>query len=274
MTDQTGDNEDVLELEEEVSAQAGDDVALDADDGGEVAVIGFADEGEEEVEATPLVKRLRDQIRERDKRIATMAKRPAAVEDDPEPSIPARKRLEDFDYDQDRFDDHDDLRTAALTKHAEWKVRQVTRQIEQSRESEMQARQIEQQRRALRVGDYEEFAEKVRERLSEQQLAVLVQASDNPAQMIYALGRSEGKLEQLAAQDNLARLAALVGKLEKDIKVTKRKAPPPEGIVRGATASTAIGGVDREEQRLEKLAENTGDRSQLLAYRRAKRTKT
>lgn len=249
-------DEDAAEFEE---VQQGED--------GET-VISFSDEPEEGQEETPLVKRLRDQLRQaqRQNRQRTMA----AEDNDPEPVVPELKRSDDeeFGWDPDKHADYVTKRDAAVVAHAQWQARQTERANARKRIDEEQAKQVDQQKRALGVSDYEERANAVRDRLNEQQLAVLINATDNPARLLYALGRSEARLDELAGIENLAKFAARIGQLEGQIKVTKRKAPAVEQQVRGATASTAISNSDKHLEKLEKEADRTGDRSKVIAYRR------
>lgn len=248
------------------------EIEVGGDESGEVeeTVISFADEGDGETEDTPLVKQLRQQLRERDRKLAEVRRTGGAPANDadPEPAIPAIPKVENFDYDADKFDAAVVARDQAVAEHAEWKMRQGDREKQRRRAQEEQQRQIEQQRAALGVGDYDAHAGKVQERLNEQQLAVLISAADNPARLIYALGRSEGKLDTLAAEGNLAKFAAMIGRMERDIKVTKRKAPAPEAQVRGATAAISANASDRTLEALEKEADRTGDRTKVVAYKR------
>lgn len=246
-----------------------EDAAPEEEEGGEV-VISFGDDAEEGEDDAPLVKKLRAELRERDRKLAQLRRNPpASNDDDPEPVIPARPSIDAFDYDQDRFDAALEARDKAIQDHAEWKVRQGERERARQRAADDQAKQVEQQKRALGVGDYEERSSVVRDRLTDQQMAILINATDNPARLIYALGRSETRLAELAGIDNLARFAARIGQLERDVKVSKRKPPEPETRVRGATASLSYSG--KELERLEKEAEKTGDRSKVIAYRRQMR---
>lgn len=238
-----------------------------AEDDGET-VIAFSDEVEGGEQETPLIKKLREQLRETQRQLRSRAT-PAVQDADPEPVVPPLKRIEDFDYDSDRHAEYLAQRDDAIESRATWRTRQSERDAARKREADQQNRQIEQQRNALGVSDYDARAETVRSVLSDAQIAVLLNGAENPAQLIYALGRSQAKLDTLAGEENLARFAVKLGNLEKDVKVQKRKAPPPETQVRGATASIASGGDDKELARLEKLAERTGDRSPVIAYRRS-----
>jgi hypothetical protein len=113
------------------------------------------------------------------------------------------------------------------------RARAKERETAGTRAAEEQARQLEQQRKTLGVGDYEERSATVKDRLTDAQLGILINGAQNPARLIYALGRSPAKLDQLAGEDNLARFAVMLGSLEKDIKVIKRNAPAADTAVRG-----------------------------------------
>ena len=265
-----GTDGDPIELDGEQEIGFADELPeLDGGDS-EETVISFAGEEEEGEEPTPLIKKLRDQLRSAQQQLRHQSRAPAAVDDDPEPVIPAKPRIEQFDYDADRLDTAIDARDAALLAHAEWKARNTEREAAKKRAADDATKRIEQQVKALGVGDFEARRDVVRERLTDAQLAILIDGADDPARMIYALGRSEARLDELAAEGSLAKFAVMIGKLEKDIKVQKRKAPQPESRVRGATASTDFGS-DKELARLEAEADRTGNRTKVIAYNRARR---
>ncbi len=260
------EGDEVLELETEIEGV--DPPELEEEDG--PAEIGFSDEGEESEDDTPLVKKLRDQIRKLARQNRTA---PAVHNNDPEPTVIQRPttELEAYDYDQSRLDSAWSEYEASKDAHAEWKVRQAKREAMAEKSAAAQLEALDKQRKALGVSDYEDRAATVKDRLSDQQMAILVSAADNAPQLVYALGRSANRLDILAAEGNLARFAAMVGKLEKDIKVSKRKPPAPESTVRGATASIAVTTGEKELARLEAEAEKTGDRTKVIAYRKQMR---
>lgn len=264
------EGDEPLELTEEVED---DEVPPVEDDEPEIVdevVVGFADDDDDidDDEAPPLVKKLRDQIRERDKKLAQYRRNPPANDAaDPEPTIPARPTAEDYEYDPDRLKVAEDAYFAAKESHVEWKIRERDRVAARQRAQDDQAKQIEQQKRALGVGDYEDRAKTVKDALTDAQMAVLINGADDPAKMIYALGRSQTRLDALADESNLAKFAVKLGRMEKEIKVSKRKAPAPESRVSGATASISSSSA-RELDRLEKEAARTGDRTKIAEYRR------
>lgn len=274
LTDELPELEEPVEQDAPEGADAGDD-----GDEGET-VIAFADEAEREDQDddTALVKKLRDQIRERDRKLAQYRRSgppsDAANDADPEPVVPDVPDIETFDYDKEAFDAAVRERDAKVSEHAEWKNRQGERERERARVADQQAQQLEQQRKSLGVSDYEERATAVKDRLTDAQIAVLTNGAHNPARLIYALGRSPSKLEQLAEETNLARFAVMLGSLERDIKVTKRNAPAVDSPVRGGTASSALpGGADKKLAALQRKAEQTNDYTELLAYKRSLRDK-
>lgn len=262
--DSESDDELVLDTEAEDISFA-DEVQ---NEDGEDVLIAFSDDEQEE--ETPLVKKLRDQLRERDRKLAQFRRSPAINDDDPEPELMARPRsIVDYEYDEDRFNAALDEYEASKDNHAAWKQRQESREASRKSAQDEQAKRVEQQKNALGIKDYDSRADSVREILTDAQLAILINGADNPAQMIAALGApgAQTRLALLAGEDNLARFAVMVGKMEKEIKVTKRTAPAPESMVRGATAQLSSG-PDKHLERLEREAEKTGDRRKVQAYKR------
>lgn len=254
----------------ELTQPANGDLENDDDNDGDEAFVGFADEDSgEEVEQTPLVRQLRAQIRELSRKNAATGRTQA--NDDPEPIIsPRPKSLADFEYDEDRFNAAMDKHLDDTKAHDQWGKRQEERKAASERAAEDRQRKVEMQRGALGVSDFDEKAAAVKDRLSDVQLGILLEGTDNAAALIYALGRSETKLDQLAAETNLTRFAVLVGKLETAVKMGKRQPPQPETRVRGGNASVREG-FDSQLEKLEKEADRTGDRSKVIAYKRAQR---
>lgn len=267
MLDDADDGTEPLELTE--AQEVGFEDEAEASEPTEEVVISFGEDGDaEEADETPLVKKLRDQNRQYARELKRMRTAPASSSDDPEPGIPARPSLEALDYDQDKFDAAIDAREEAIKRYAAWERRNEEREAVRKRQADDEAKQVEQQVKSLGVSDYQDRASAVRDRLTDQQMAVLINAAENKAKLLYALGRSETKLEELASIDNLARFAARCGQLEKEIRVAKKQAPAPESRVRGATASTAVSDDSKELAKLEAEADRTGDRSKIVAYRR------
>ena len=99
-----------------------------------------------------------------------------------------------------------------------------------------------------------------------------MQGSENPALVVYALGKNPKKAKELAAISDPVKFAFAVAKLETQLKVTPRKtAPVPERQIRGSAQLS--GAVDSTLERLRAEADKTGDRTKVAAYLNAQRAK-
>ena len=94
-----------------------------------------------------------------------------------------------------------------------------------------------------------------------------MQGADNPALLIYALGKNDQRAKELAGIKDPVKFAFKVAKLEKDLKMTKRKAPPPEKPLRGGSANLP-GTSDRKLIALQEKARESGDFTKVIEYRR------
>ncbi len=262
-------DDDVLELEVEAlegdeagkqgEAQEGDE---DGDD--EEVVVGFgedeaapASEGE-----TSTIREMRAELRKAQRENAELRKKsaPPKVEAGPKPT------MESVEYDEDRYDE------ALLS----WQNRkaQAERDAEDSEEAEKKEREAtlakveayKADRARLKVPDFDVAEKSVYAALGDQYFGLLME-SDKRAALVYALYRDPTKLDELAKLTPL-KAAMLVGKLEDKVTVSNRRKPPqPDQPLRGNTNVSAAGS-DRELARLEKEADQTGDRTALIAFRK------
>jgi hypothetical protein len=123
---------------------------------------------------------------------------------------------------------------------------------------------------ALKVKDFEDAEAVAQELFSVTQQGVVLQGADNPALVIYAIGKNPKKAKELAAIKDHVKFAFAVAKLEKELKVTPRKtAPPPEKVVTGTGRSS--GAVDSTLERLREEAARTGNMTKVIAYKRQKK---
>jgi hypothetical protein len=179
--------------------------------------------------------------------------------------------LEEHDYDAEKFE-------AAL---ADWFERkQKTEDANAKQEAEVMTQQKAWQAKLdgygkakaeLRVKDYEDAEAVAQEIFSITQQGVLLQGADNPALVVYALGKNPPKAKELAEIKDPVKFAFAVAKLEKDLKVTnRRQAPEPERIVTGTGRSS--GAVDSTLERLREDASRTGNMTKVIAYKAQKRS--
>lgn len=277
--DQDESGTEVLEVEQDEVVEPGEETTEqppeESAESDEV-VISIGDEPIEEAkeQAPEWVRDLRRADREKSKRIKELeAKLQSVVSPEAKPITLGKKpSLSDdgIDYDAELFEQR-------LT---EWHDRK--RQIEQQENEQKRERDAQEQawkdrldayaksKESLKVKDYEDAEAVAQETLNVTQQGILVQGADNPALIIYALGKNPAKAKELAGIKDPVKFAFAIAKLETQLKVTNRKAPPPpEKVVQGT--GRASGAIDSTLERLRAEAEKTGDMSKVMAYKRANR---
>lgn len=269
------DNEtdaDELEQENVDADERNDDAAdveTDSDEEADEEVLTFGDDlAEERPDDSSVIKHLRNELKEtREKLREVAAPKPEAIAVGPEPT------MADCDYDEDKFKDawrEWNERTEAAERQKGEAERSRQRQVE---EWEAEKKRFADSKASLPYADVEEAELTVAAALNEAQGGVLVAAAQQPAKLMYALYKHPAKLEALAKQTNLVKLAAEIGRLEKDLKMTKRrKTPDPETVERGSGSASA-GRKDKHLEKLEKEAERTGERSKLIQYKKSLKEK-
>ena len=239
-----------------------------------VITIGDEQPAQEEEQAPEWVRDLRKKNREDQKRIRELEAKLQQVQT-PQAAVPklgAKPKLEDFDYDSGKYEAALDNWFAQKRQVDEFQSR--VKQAEQQQMQQWQAKLegYAQAKQSLKVRDYEDAEATVQEALNTVQQGVLLQGADNPAMIVYALGKNPAKAKELAAISDPVKFAFAVAKLEAQLKVQPRKTPPPpESSVRGTAAIS--GAVDSNLERLRAEAERTGDMTKVIAYRRQQRAK-
>ena len=228
---------------------------------------------EEEVRAPEWVRELRKTNREKERRIRELEAKLSATTTEIKPvvTLGPKPKLEEYDYDADRYEQAID----------QWhdRKREHDREADSALQSELQQRQAWQSKlddygkakAELKVRDYEDAEETVQQILNITQQGVVLQGCDNPALVVYALGKNPKKTAELAKLTDPVKFAFAVAKLEKELKVTNRRAAPaPERVVSGTGRSS--GAVDSTLERLREEAARTGNMTKVIAYRAQKRT--
>lgn len=235
-----------------------------------------APEDEATSKAPAWVKELRKTSREDKKRIRELEDKlkgatPATTERIPVPTL--KPELEDFNYDTDAYD-------AALEAWFDNKKAVAAQKIKAEEEAKKAndawqdtVKAYTQAKTALKVNDFDEAEENVLQTLSQVQQGIIIQAADNPALVIYALGKNVKKAKELAAITDPVKYAFAVAKLETQLKVTPstKSAPPPERSVKGSGAISST--IDSHLERLRADAAKSGDYSKVTAYKLSKRNK-
>ncbi len=230
------------------------------------------EEDEQHASAPQWVRELRKTNREKDKRIRELESKlqQSAPEHNPVAKLGKKPTLEDHDYDSDKYE-------AALAqwfedkRKADEQAAQAAAAVKKQEEAwKARLESYDKAKTSLKVKDFEDAELTVQDVLSVTQQGIIVQGSENPALVVYALGKNPKKAHELASETDPVKFAFAVAKLETQLKVTNRKAPPPpEKTVHGSGGIS--GAVDSTLDRLRADAEKTGDYSKVLQYKRQKK---
>lgn len=265
---ETQDTQEELQVEEESSeeTQEVEEKAEESPEPDEVTVtIGEEQPAEEENRAPEWVRELRKQHRDAQKRIRELE---AQLPKTQQTALPAKPKLEDFDYDSDKFESALENWYEAKRKH-EAQLEEQQRAIEneqktwQQRLSEYASKKTE-----LKVKDFDDAESFVQESMNVTQQGIILQGAENPALVVYALGKNPKKARELAEIKDPVKFAFQVAKLETQLKVQgKRTPPPPEKPVSGSSAPIS-GAVNSTLEQLRAEAERTGDYTKVMQYKR------
>lgn len=231
----------------------------------EEVTVSIGEQEEEPEKAPEWVRELRKNHREAQKRIRELE---SQIPKQNAPKLSAKPALEDFDYDTDKF-------SSALESWYEEK-----RQVESAEEQQRRAVEEEQkswqerltsyqgQKAGLKVQDFADAEDAVKESLNVVQQGVILQGAENPALVVYALGKNPKKALELANIKDPVKFAFAVAKLEKDLKVTGKRTPPaPEGGT--PPSGGAVPATSRDLDKLREQATKSGDWTKYLAAKRA-----
>lgn len=204
------------------------------------------------------------ELRDAKRKLAELeaAKAPAKVE------LPKEPDLADFDYDTAKFKaaHREWIALEAKVKDQEATARAANEAAEREWKGKLDG--YAEAKKTLRVQGFDEAEADAREILSQTQQAIILQGAENPALMVYALGKNPVEAKKLAAIKDPVQFAFAVAKMEATkLKATPRKpSAAPEQSVKGSgqppSASTA------SIEKLREQATRTGD---FRAYHAAKR---
>lgn len=268
-----GGEREVEQPEVEVGEQP-ENIADEVADGELVISVGDEEiptEDEEASKAPEWVRQLRKEHRELKRRNKELeAKLQGAAQPDPVVSLPPKPKLEDFDYDPQKYEAKLEEWYTIKRKHDEQQemMRRAQEEIQKSWQERLDA--YNRAKSELKVRDYEDAESFVQEHFNVTQQGIIIQGLDNPALVVYALGKNPKKLAELASIKDPVRFAVAVAKLETQLKVSTRKPPPPPPKIASGSAPVS-GSVDSTLERLRAEAERTGDYTKVIQYKRSKR---
>jgi hypothetical protein len=263
-----------IEVETEAEGQSPDAEATPEASAEDELIVTIGEEAppqEEEKPAPEWVRELRKSHRELQKRNRELE---AKLTQDQAPKaheIGKKPTLEDFDYDAEKFE-NSLAQWFERKRQADEQAAKVQADIEkQQQEWQAKLQGYGKAKAELKVKDYDDAEGIVQESFNTTQQGVILQGADNPALLVYALGKNPKKAKELASISDPVKFAFAIAKLETQLKVTNRKAAsPPEKTVQGT--GRVSGTVDSTLDRLRAEAEKTGNYSKVMAYKRQKRT--
>ena len=242
VTDDVDGGDDSNEAQETTEETLAEDDESEADDD---FVVSFGDEVEtdEKPEADSSVLRVvRQNAREEKRKRKELEKKLEELTAQQPVELGAKPTLRDCDYDDTKFEveliAYNERKTAVAEKAKSEETKQAV----------------------------------VTDILSVTQQSVLVQVAENPAQLVYALGKYPNKAEELAKITNPVQLAAAIARMENKMSVPSKKSKPaPERRMKSG-ATVVVSGEKKLEQ-LRAKAEESGDYSEVRAHKRALREK-
>jgi hypothetical protein len=273
------DNIDTIDIDTDFNEQSDDetnaiDDAQDDEDDEDEVVISIGEESppqDEEVRAPAWVRELRKSNREKERKIRELeAKLNTTATENKPVALVAKPTLESCDYDSDEYEQ----KLAAWYEHKrEYDAAEANVAAQRDAESKAWQDKLDSYAKAkasLKVRDYDEAEATALDTFDVTQQGIVLQGSDNPALLIYAIGKSTKRAKELAAITDPVKFAFAVAKLETQLKVTNRRASttPERTITSGGRVS---GSIDSQLERLRAEALKTGDLSKVMAYKRNKK---
>jgi hypothetical protein len=279
--------EEIYEEEQDVEEELEiEDAAIDEVDEGEpeaeeaeseepdeivVSIDGEEPPPQEEQAAPEWVRELRREHRELKKRNRELESRVnQSTETNPVVNLGPKPNLEALDYDTEKYEQSlaDWYERKKLVDEQQSQVRRAEEEQQQAWNAKLEG--YVEAKTKLKVRDYDDAEEVAQQMFNVVQQGVVIQGAENPALVIYALGKNPKKAKELAAIDDPVKFAFAVAKLESNLKIGNRKAATqPERTV-SATAPSS-GAVDSTLERLREEAARTGNMDKVMAYKRAQK---
>lgn len=234
-----------------------------------VVSIGEEKPSEETKEAAPWIKNLRKIQRETAKENRELKKKLADVSNaDETAELGTKPTLENSDFDADKYEVKLLAWQDAKSKIAAKVAKEEEAKKKQSTDWQQHLNAYDEKKAVLKVADFEEAEAIVHSEFSTTQQGLIIQGAENPALVVYALGKSPKHTEELSKINDPVKFAFAVAKLESQLVVSKKTAtvPLPEGSVKDSGNASTAAGVTLDKLREE--AEKTGDYTKVAQYKR------
>lgn len=264
IADEEVDSEPELD-EEEAEEENADEV---------VVQIGEEETPPQEVEKAPdWVRELRKSHRDQQRENRELKKQLEQLNEAKQPekvTLGNKPTMESAEYDSDVYERQLAAWYENKRKHDEQIEQAKAEQENQQKAWQSTLDSYAEKRKQIKVSDFEDAEMIVQDELDNTQQGMILQGAENPALLVYALGKNPKKAKELASINDPVKFAFAVAKLETQLKVTNRKASTkPETVISGKAPKS--GSVDSNLERLRAEAERTGDYTKVTAYKRQKR---
>lgn len=288
--DQSQDEQEEAQLEEQETEESIPEPEGEVEENSEevddsLSVV-IGEEEEEEGEADDkkdpsLVRHLRKTVKDVSKReknykreLEEMKQRLSKYEQpdqiDMTPRQPPKLSDPDIDYDEEKLVTKTREFVAWEAKVEQQRKEQARREEEHKKTLQSMQENYNQSKASLGASDYKEAEDVVVESLNNDQQVNILRYANDPALLVYALGKNPERVEELAKIEDPGLFALALRDLESKVKPVKKQklVPKPErkltGAGKSATAKTTL-------EQLYEEADRTGDRSKIWAYKRQMR---
>ncbi len=216
-----------------------------------------------------------DKTKERNKEFARLRARTAELERELAARNPAQQApdpgkkptLEDCGYDTPDYETKLDAWYEAkrLKATADAQAAQEAQKVQGERQQKQIKYNQAREDMIVKLPDYVELETLVAAGLSQVQKDVILHYTENPHLVVAALGRNPDRLQDFADTKDLGALIAKAAKLEARTELkSKTTTPPPEKRPTGSGSKT--GAVDKKLERLQAIADKTGDRTAVIRH--------
>lgn len=253
--------------EEKVDEKVDEKVETKPPEEGEINVVSIGDDVPPAEEDSSVIKHMRQVHKDvKTENRELKEKLAAAINTDESVVLGSKPTLENCEYDTGKFEaelDQWHSKKETISK-AKAQMDQVKKQ--ENVEWQKKVDVYNEKKAGLNVPDYEEAEKSVHVTFSDTQQGLIIQGADNPALVVYALGKNPARAEKLAAIKDPVKFVAAMSRLETKMKITKRHAETkPEEVIMG---SGPIISGDSTLEALRKEADKTGDYTKVIEYKR------
>jgi hypothetical protein len=221
----------------------------------------------DEKRAPEWVRNLRTKAREQERELRELRKLRDGVEQQKQTQLGPKPTLEACDYDADLFERRLDAwkERKAVTDRQAAEVRETEAKRQEYFNGKFEAYSTRKAEVIGKIKDFADVEETVLHALDDTQRGVVLAHAKDPALLLYAIGKDEKRLAELAKLSDPVEFIFAVARMETQMRTQSRKpSSAPEKSVKGS-ASTV--GSDKRLDQLYDEAARTGDLTKVRQYK-------